>query len=60
MRDPVERMLTFIRERKQQAAFEHACTRWSSQISHLLPCLRAVVETFHSGLEEASLPQRAA
>jgi hypothetical protein len=53
MRDPVERMLTFVREQKQQAAFEHACTLWSSQIPHVLPYLRAVIETFHSGLEEA-------
>jgi hypothetical protein len=53
MRDPIERMMMFVREQKQQAAFEHARAVWSRQIPLLLPCVRSVVEVFQGGLEEA-------
>jgi hypothetical protein len=54
MRDPVERMMMFVREQKQQAAFEHARAAWARHIPLLLPCVRSVVEAFQSGLEEPS------
>jgi hypothetical protein len=54
MRDPVERMQAFVEEQKRQVIFEHARILWSRRLPHLLPGLRAVVETFHQGLCEPS------
>jgi hypothetical protein len=52
MRDPVERMVKFIRSQKQQAAAEHARAAWSRRLPALLPCVEEVVEAFRCGLEE--------
>jgi hypothetical protein len=54
MRDSVERMLHFVREQRQQAVLETVRIGWSRKVPVLLPCLRAVVETFQSGLAEPS------
>jgi hypothetical protein len=54
MRDPVERMTQFVKEQKQQAAFEHARAAWGRRLPGLLPCIRAVVEVFQTGLDEPS------
>jgi hypothetical protein len=54
MRDPVERMVEFIQQQKQQAAAEHARTIWARRLLSLLPCVEEVVEVFRRGLEEVS------
>jgi hypothetical protein len=51
MSDPVERMAKFVREQKQQAAFEHARTLWTRRLPLLMPCVQSVVEVFQKGLE---------
>ncbi len=56
MRDPVERMVKFVQQQKQQAAAEHARAEWARRLVALLPCVEEVVEVFRRGLEEPAGP----
>jgi hypothetical protein len=52
MSNPIERMVTFVREQQQRAAFERACAAWSRKLPEVVPMAQAVVEVFLSGLDE--------
>jgi hypothetical protein len=52
MHDPVDRMVRFVRQQKQQAAAEHARAVWSARVAALLPAVEEVVEVLRAGLAE--------
>jgi hypothetical protein len=52
MSDPIERMVQFVREQKERAAFEHVRSLWARRLPLLVPCVQSVVEVFRSGLAE--------
>jgi hypothetical protein len=57
MRDPVERMVSFVEQQKRIAAAEHARAVWADRLGSLRGIVEEVVEVFRRGLEEpAALP----
>ncbi len=55
MRDPVERMVKFVQQQKQEALAEHARAAWARRLPSLVPCVEEVVEVFCRGLVEPLL-----
>jgi hypothetical protein len=57
MRDPVERMVSFVGQQKRAAAADHARGVWADRLLSLRAGVEEVVEVFRRGLEEpAAVP----
>src|SRR4051794_33035219 len=55
MRDPVERMVKFVQQQKQEALAAHARDAWARHLPSLASCVEEVVEVFRQGLVEPLL-----